>query len=635
MLKDFMRIKIVASSTLMLFLFTVVSLSHAFSLPPNYTKEVTLYIPAVEKTAEGYRGVLATLIVAIKPGNGRVFVDTLPLTEIDTQAGARVAKEAVEDLLKVNLDNYDLFYIIRSDSPIVGGPSAGGAMATATLAAVLNLTIDPGVVMTGTINPDGSIGPVGGLLEKAQAVAEHNGSIFLIPEGQAIVRVQQTEEKRLPFGVEIVSKPVTIDLREYAKEKWNLSVVEVSNIKEALEYMTGYTFETKEIKINTSERLKQVMKEIAEEMFNETKMKFNEADKKMKESKIPYQYEVQLNELLSKQENNINEIEELYEKEHYYSAASQCFSTMIQLTRIKYIVDFLEASNRETFLDSALTNAEKKIEDVEKRIEEEEKEMDNINDIEVIAIASERISDAKSNIKEAWKNYYNARYFDSIYYLSYAEERVNTAEKWLLLTKKFTGKSLNISKENFKGLASLRIGEALSFITYAKLLNIDTTRAEDQVALARNNFDEGKYLTALFNAITARAEVDFLLEVNGLSNEEIEQRLDYFEQEAKEDIYEAQSYGCLPILAFNYYEYAKSLEESDASSAAIYYTYAKHFAKVSKNLAEVFEGKEFSEKEKGVTIKPIERKVQCEENIFIIVVIFLTGLAIGILSKRI
>ncbi len=41
--------------------------------------------------------------------------------------------------------------------------------------------VNPKVMMTGMINPDGTIGPVGGILEKASAAASVGAKLFLIP----------------------------------------------------------------------------------------------------------------------------------------------------------------------------------------------------------------------------------------------------------------------------------------------------------------------------------------------------------------------------------------------------------------------------------------------------------------------
>jgi len=40
--------------------------------------------------------------------------------------------------------------------------------------------------MTGTINSDGTIGPVGGVPEKAQAAGQYHAKIFLVPKGKGV-----------------------------------------------------------------------------------------------------------------------------------------------------------------------------------------------------------------------------------------------------------------------------------------------------------------------------------------------------------------------------------------------------------------------------------------------------------------
>ena len=55
-------------------------------------RNVTVYAPAVSQTDTGYVGVISTITLTIQEnGSGRVFVDTLPLTEVDMQGSARLA----------------------------------------------------------------------------------------------------------------------------------------------------------------------------------------------------------------------------------------------------------------------------------------------------------------------------------------------------------------------------------------------------------------------------------------------------------------------------------------------------------------------------------------------------------------
>lgn len=47
------------------------------------------------------------------------------------------------------------------------------------------------------INPDGSVGRVGGIMEKAGAAGKYGAKIFLVPEWQSTVQVESCEEKKV------------------------------------------------------------------------------------------------------------------------------------------------------------------------------------------------------------------------------------------------------------------------------------------------------------------------------------------------------------------------------------------------------------------------------------------------------
>ena len=64
-------------------------------------RNVTVYAPAVAETDDGYVGVISTITVTIQSkGSGRVFVDTLPLTQIDMQGSARLSVKVASALVK-------------------------------------------------------------------------------------------------------------------------------------------------------------------------------------------------------------------------------------------------------------------------------------------------------------------------------------------------------------------------------------------------------------------------------------------------------------------------------------------------------------------------------------------------------
>lgn len=92
------------------------------------------------------------------------------------------------------------------DTDRIGGPSAGLAF---TLALIDELTpgeLSPpgGVAVTGTMAEDGSVGPIGALVQKAVAVKKSGTRLFLVPAGQAEAEI--TDARRaVGDAVEIVT----------------------------------------------------------------------------------------------------------------------------------------------------------------------------------------------------------------------------------------------------------------------------------------------------------------------------------------------------------------------------------------------------------------------------------------------
>ena len=124
---------------------------------------------AVKETDNGYEGAVADLYLEIKEGSGRVFPDTFPLTKVDTQISTRFAKDIACSYLNKDCSGYDFIYTIMADSPIIAGPSAGGAITLLTLSLLDDFKLDEKTGITGTINSGGLIGPVGGIKEKINA----------------------------------------------------------------------------------------------------------------------------------------------------------------------------------------------------------------------------------------------------------------------------------------------------------------------------------------------------------------------------------------------------------------------------------------------------------------------------------
>lgn len=105
----------------------------------------------------------------------------------------------------------------------VDGPSAGGLMTIGVLAAVRGDTVRQDAAMTGTINPDGTIGPVGGIPYKIEGAAKLGKKLVLIPAG---IRLEKTDD-----GNEV-------DLVKHGRDL-GLEVKPVVDIYAAYKLMTG------------------------------------------------------------------------------------------------------------------------------------------------------------------------------------------------------------------------------------------------------------------------------------------------------------------------------------------------------------------------------------------------------------
>jgi len=199
-------------------------------------KTITVYAPAVSSSGGGVLS-KTTLAVAY-PGSGRVFFSALPYTEVETQGAARIAAYVAALIANVDFSKYDYFILVESNTPLIGGPSAGGLITVGLTALLLNTSIYSNVTMTGMINPDGSIGFVGGLKEKLEAAKNGGFTVFLIPAGQRVYRYPVYEEiRRGPFVFRTV-RYESMDLVEYGKNL-GVSVVEVVDVGEAFYYFTG------------------------------------------------------------------------------------------------------------------------------------------------------------------------------------------------------------------------------------------------------------------------------------------------------------------------------------------------------------------------------------------------------------
>ncbi|MEM1570077.1 MAG: S16 family serine protease [Candidatus Bathyarchaeia archaeon] len=189
-----------------------------------------------------YEGVTLKAEVELRDGKGRILVNTEPRIGIDLQTSARIAVSVAEAYTGLNLTTVDVIITIKGEEEVevVDGPSAGLPITVAIISALRHENISNEVYATGTINPDGSIGAVGGIAEKALAAAEKGARFFLVPKGQSKIVIYERREEEILPGFKIIRYvPKEVSLKDYLKNHgFDVEVFEVSNIVEAYSLYT-------------------------------------------------------------------------------------------------------------------------------------------------------------------------------------------------------------------------------------------------------------------------------------------------------------------------------------------------------------------------------------------------------------
>ncbi|MFT3700330.1 MAG: hypothetical protein QM831_44710 [Kofleriaceae bacterium] len=132
----------------------------------------------------------------------------------------------VSAIVAANVLGKDLtdFTFSASNGGYIDGASASGLMAGGFLAAMTGAPVDPQATMTGIINPDGSIGPVGGIPEKFLGSIEKGKKKLGYPIGMRKAKSEANGQD--------------VDLVDLAKAH-GAEAVEVADVHEAYKLLTG------------------------------------------------------------------------------------------------------------------------------------------------------------------------------------------------------------------------------------------------------------------------------------------------------------------------------------------------------------------------------------------------------------
>lgn len=190
-----------------------------------------IIVPALWANPESGAGGVepATVWVDTDREEGQHSYD-LNLNDVQAKGGgpewqAATSSAAFLGTLLSGFDPNDVACAFDITGPI-DGPSAGALLTLGVLAAFDRQSIDPQVTMTGTISPDGSIGPVGLVSSKLEAAAREGFQTVVLPASQTKIADPETGEP--------------LETRSFA-QSLGIDVFFVRSIDEAYKEFTGHS----------------------------------------------------------------------------------------------------------------------------------------------------------------------------------------------------------------------------------------------------------------------------------------------------------------------------------------------------------------------------------------------------------
>ncbi|MBU1199705.1 MAG: hypothetical protein KKF46_03230 [Nanoarchaeota archaeon] len=509
-------------------------------------------------------GGTADAFLEIKQGSGRIFLDSFPLTKLDTQISTRYANEIACNYLDMDCSGYDFFYTIRAGSTIVGGPSASASLTVLTIAALKNIELNEKVIMTGTINSGGSIGPVGGVIKKAKVAEEKGFEKVLVPMFTIMVPEIVINENVNNTNTTVIY--VENETNETIEDSnLTIEIIKVRNIDEAMSYFTDTPLNQEEKEIQVPEQYTSIMKKVSEKLCERA---FDLDKKTILTDK----------DELNKTAQHLQNINTSFEEQDYYSAASYCFTLSVLLRKANLRNIEMNEPSQIPVLFNTTKNAIDKFDQSLELIN-----LTTLSELETYIIVKERLLDAEKTLDEIADNI-------STDQLGYAIERYYSAMYWSEFFKMKTQK-VELDPEYLESACFKKLSEAEERINYAALyVPLTMISARDTLKQSRVFSDQGNYKMCMFMASFAKAEANLLLSTIAISKEQAVELAEEKLNSAKKLISKEADRGFFPIIGYSYYQYSGTLKENeDIVSSLIFSEYSLELS----NLEMYFPKKEF------------------------------------------
>ena len=536
-------------------------------------------------------GGTADIYLEIIPGSGRVFIDSYPLSKLDTQSSTRYANKVACQFANKDCSNYDFLYTIRANASVIGGPSAGAAITILTASLLLGDKLRDDAVITGTINSGELIGPVGGTYEKAKAAQEIGMNFVLIseltPEKNFSKQTNVSLLKIISININSTNSTnstaddnnsnVTIS-KIFVPEKINsseknnshssssnvsvggsvggsvsgsaseeivnennltINVKKIFTLEEAYDFFTGKPYVEHHKKVIVNKDYLDIMGSIKDDLCARSQELYKQSDS---------------NITLSNKTNITDP----------YSLASLCYSDALKLRVLEY-----KDKNKKSLL-LVKSKFKKRIFDFKKALSE--REISNLAELETYLIVKERVSEAEIVLNKLEDNQTQEVLANG---LSFVYERLNSANAWSAFFQ-MPSEEIVVNKETLKKACDDAKGEAIERISYLALylpkelvLNLYEDMEE-----AEQSTSEGDYAYCIFKSVQTKAETNMLLSGVFTEKDKVSFFIDKKLLITSDLIAKEISKNHFPIAGYSYYKYAETLKERNPYSAMLFSEYA-------------------------------------------------------------
>lgn len=511
---------------------------------------------AVAEDAQGtFRGVHATVTAQVLAhGTGQVFVATKPLAQTDMQGSARLASRVAAATLGVAWDRQDYLVSFASGSAVIGGPSAGAVMTLALTAALHDLTSpgDPwtladGVAATGTINPDGTIGPVGGIPAKAEGAKDAGLRTFLYPAGLDTATTQ------------VNGQTVAVDMQRHCADL-GLACKPVATLSDVLAEAAGVRISAPEEPVPGTADYAEALGPSVTRQVDDLASRVAAAVSDPRLAGLSASERARVQEDTDTAQERLDAAQAALGDGRYYLAATRSFQGAISAGTAENLTAFFDQGRARAVLTAAVTTCQAEAQEAREAVAG--LRSDGLNELYAIGSAQQRSGQADELAQQASQQAQTGTVEGAIAAFgtaAFCDERAGTVSWWAGLRDDF-GPGPEVG--DLEALARDAVDEAREMVAYAAAVLGGASGAEQRLADAEAQLADGEPDAAVVSAIDAHTSASVAMQTGGVGAPVPAEVLDAARQSAARAIAAARADGIEPLLAVSLVELSQDQEDA-------------------------------------------------------------------------